>query len=520
MTQSVCNYCGSTKIEIYQHLGELLCQDCGAVLQENAVLEGIQYSETQTGSTALGQFIPTAGSRRLTLAYGSWQSREQVINRGYHNIQRIADYLRLSEQHVEAAKRIYLLAVQRNFTMGRNNLHVASCCLYTICRREKTPHLLIDFSDILQTPVKTIGQIFMKLVRMLHISVPNVDPSIFFERFATQLHLKDNIQKIIVTGNRIIQAMNRDWICTGRRPTGLCGAALVVAARFHGIHLSAEAVSSVVRISHPTILKRLSEFKETSTAHLKVSEFDKVDLESLPKLNLPPCLLSKLAAKKKALESCKKGDTGADSDSTCSDFDRLSCLNSGSNSPIDTININVANDILCTDEPTPTQIDSIARSIIESLTNYSDSPNGDTVTPERTTQNNYDKSDSTHKTLSSECGANEEELCELSSDDEDDVAVFSEMILPESEKRAKTLLWDEVTKDIMPQVWRRQMERKRREQLGQVVKKRKYCRRVYSDYPEAQDAVESARMALQRHAKGFISHINNDVFNSLLSQGS
>ncbi len=37
------------------------------------------------------------------------------------------------------------------------------------------------------------------------------------------------------------QVMRRDWICTGRRPTGLCGAALLVAARYHGFkHTAAQ----------------------------------------------------------------------------------------------------------------------------------------------------------------------------------------------------------------------------------------------------------------------------------------
>eukprot|EP01048_Picozoa_sp_COSAG05_P007581 COSAG05_NODE_538_length_8854_cov_306.308738_11_plen_91_part_00 len=39
----------------------------------------------------------------------------------------------------------------------------------TLCRREKTPHLLIDFSDLLQTNVFPLGQTFLKLVRLLPI---------------------------------------------------------------------------------------------------------------------------------------------------------------------------------------------------------------------------------------------------------------------------------------------------------------------------------------------------------------
>lgn len=44
-----------------------------------------------------------------------------------------------------------------------------------------------------------------------------------------------------------LQAMTRDWISTGRRPMGLCGAALLVSARYHNFQLNAEDISHVSR---------------------------------------------------------------------------------------------------------------------------------------------------------------------------------------------------------------------------------------------------------------------------------
>lgn len=80
---------------------------------------------------------------------------------------------------------------------------------------------------------------------MLHIDVPTIDPSLYMERFAAQMPLEDKTQVVAQTGVRLVQAMTRDWICTGRRPTGLCGAALLVAARFHGFKINPEDVSTV-----------------------------------------------------------------------------------------------------------------------------------------------------------------------------------------------------------------------------------------------------------------------------------
>jgi hypothetical protein len=55
-------------------------------------------------------------------------------------------------------------------------------CDRQVCRREKTPHLLLDFSDLLQVNVFVLGSVFMKLVRLLNLNMPLIDPSIFIPR--------------------------------------------------------------------------------------------------------------------------------------------------------------------------------------------------------------------------------------------------------------------------------------------------------------------------------------------------
>ncbi len=51
---------------------------------------------------------------------------------------------------VDSAHRLYMMAVQRNFVQGRKTFVVVAACLYVVCRREKSDHLLIDFSDSLE----------------------------------------------------------------------------------------------------------------------------------------------------------------------------------------------------------------------------------------------------------------------------------------------------------------------------------------------------------------------------------
>lgn len=291
MSQRVCKTCFSTDIETNDIKGEVICLRCGTVLEENKIVESLEFVENSNGGVSMvGQFIPNNGSKSYIVSLGIRDNREVALQKGYANIQKIADNLHLSNQLVEAAQRLYLIALQRNFTMGRNNSHVAASCLYTICRREKSPIMLIDFSDVLQTPVKPLGKTFIKLLRLLHMTVPNIDPSLFLERFAHKLNLKSDIPKVTQTGIKLIQAMTRDWISTGRRPTGLCGAALLISTRIHGISINSNVIADIVRISNPTLIKRLSEFKNTQAAQLTTTEFEQMSIEDIPANNIPPCV--------------------------------------------------------------------------------------------------------------------------------------------------------------------------------------------------------------------------------------
>jgi transcription factor IIIB subunit 2 len=55
--------------------------------------------------------------------------------------------------------------------------------------------------------------------------------------------------------------MKKDWISAGRRPTGLCGAALLLAAKTFEIDRTVSDIVRVVNISESVIRKRIGEFR-------------------------------------------------------------------------------------------------------------------------------------------------------------------------------------------------------------------------------------------------------------------
>ncbi|KAI1897771.1 hypothetical protein AGOR_G00086710 [Albula goreensis] len=105
------------------------------------------------------------------------------------------------------------------------------------------------------------------------------DPCLYIPRFAHMLEFGEKNHEVSMTALRLLQRMKRDWMHTGRRPSGLCGAALLVAARMHDFRRTVKDVIGVVKVCEATLRKRLTEFEDTPTSQLTIDEFMKVDLE-------------------------------------------------------------------------------------------------------------------------------------------------------------------------------------------------------------------------------------------------
>lgn len=75
---------------------------------------------------------------------------ESTRRAGKRRMQALSTALRLNERLADAGQRYFNLAVNINFTQGRRTQYVVAACLYAACRMDKSSHMLIDFSDLLE----------------------------------------------------------------------------------------------------------------------------------------------------------------------------------------------------------------------------------------------------------------------------------------------------------------------------------------------------------------------------------
>lgn len=259
--------------------GMLICLTCGNVVEESSIVQGIEFDNNQK---ATGTFIDANKSSYFTP--GGFNTLSQMIdptqmrlNKVYKYMVQVATVLTIPTSVLERAKRLYNIASNKKFTQGRKTKQIVGAILYLACRLHCTKHLLIDFSEVLQINLFVIGSAYLKLVKLLSMTVKVIDPSLYMHRFCNKLGFGLKAREVENTALKIMQFLKRDWITTGRRPSGLCGACLLISAKLHGFRISIDEVSAVVRVCNETIKKRILEFSLTKVAMMSKEEFEKFE---------------------------------------------------------------------------------------------------------------------------------------------------------------------------------------------------------------------------------------------------
>ncbi|XP_059053184.1 transcription factor IIIB 90 kDa subunit [Achroia grisella] len=286
MSGKKCKHCGSSEIEVDPARGDAVCTSCGTVLEDNIIVAEIEFQENaHGGASAIGQFVSaeskggaTGFGRAFNAGIGQ-ESRELTLRKAREGITTLCQQLHLNQQCIDIACNFFKMALTRHLTIGRPATHTQAACVYMTCRTERTDHLLIDISDALQICCYQLGRTYFRLSRALCIVIPPTDPCMYILRFASQLQFEDKVHDVTTTALRLVKRMQKDSIHSGRRPSGICGAALLIAARLHNFSRTPADVVRIVKVHESTLRKRLLEFGETPSSALTPDEFMTVDLE-------------------------------------------------------------------------------------------------------------------------------------------------------------------------------------------------------------------------------------------------
>lgn len=139
---------------------------------------------------------------------------------------------------IQAANRLLIYADNCGFFKKGKSIELYSAAaLYITLRFKKAPYLLIDLSDKMNVNLFKLARCYFKLSKQFGFQeeLPLIDPSLFIHRYCRMLNIGDKTKAVTMTAIRLIKRMKRDWMCQGRRPSSLCGAAILIATKIHKV---------------------------------------------------------------------------------------------------------------------------------------------------------------------------------------------------------------------------------------------------------------------------------------------
>lgn len=283
-----CPSCGSRMIR--EDEGELYCQECGTVLEEQMVDTSkewrafnqeerseksrvgspLTYTKADKGmSTKIGhnaEMNKVSGNKRTQYyRMRKWDkrlgnSKSRGLQEALSQLKRISSDLNLPTSVYEEAARLTEKAQKQGIIQGRGIDATVGAIVYLVARKQEVPRTLDEVAA--QVPVKKrkLGKTYRHTARELDMQIKPGKPEDFIPRYASELGLPGEVQ---ARARQIISDARQEEAMAGRSPTGMVAAALYIAAKLEGVELTQREIANYVGVTSVTVRKNYKDLVES-----------------------------------------------------------------------------------------------------------------------------------------------------------------------------------------------------------------------------------------------------------------
>jgi transcription initiation factor TFIIB len=290
----VCPECGSTRLMHDSEAAEIVCMDCGMVVQQKLTDRGPEWrafdDEQRSKRTRVGAPLTytihdkglsttidwhdrdiygkslSPGQKAQVYRLRKWQRRIRVSDATERNlafalseITKISNNLNLPKNILETASVIYRKAVKERLIRGRSIQGVTSAALYLACRQFGLPRTLDEIAQASTVNKKEVGRSYRFLIRELNYSIPPLRPSQYITKFSNQLTMQGKVEEI---AHKILASAKELKLTSGRGPTGIAAAASYVASVLTGERKTQREIAEIAQVTEVTIRNRYKELVE------------------------------------------------------------------------------------------------------------------------------------------------------------------------------------------------------------------------------------------------------------------
>jgi len=286
-----CSKCGCTHLSRDYSRGELICNDCGLVIEEDFIDHGPEwrafdseqrekrarvgppstYTIHDKGLNTIlgwgnrdsyGKSIPTRNRAQL-FRLRKWQRRIRIADGAERSLaialsalDRMTSSMGLPRAVRETAAMIYRKSALKRLARGRRIEGVAAAALYAACRQCHVPRTLNEISNVAQISRKEIGKTYRFLTRELELRLMPTTPQDYISRFCSELKLSKDVH---VKTIEILKKAAEKELTSGRSPTGIAAASLYIASVLCGERRTQREIAEVAGVTEVTIRNRYKE---------------------------------------------------------------------------------------------------------------------------------------------------------------------------------------------------------------------------------------------------------------------
>ncbi|MBI1979089.1 MAG: transcription initiation factor IIB [Candidatus Aenigmarchaeota archaeon] len=282
-----CPECGSSSFIEDPTRGELVCNKCGLVMEEEMIDTGQEWRafDTEQMSRRARAGAPltfTKHDKGLTTEIGKgvgelykvptkkraqyyrltkWhkrliKSKDRNLSFALSELQRIVSFLNLSRSVHEKIARYYEQAVNKGLVRGRSIESVIAALTYAVSREFGSPRTLDEIAESSGEDKREIGRTYRYISRELNIRILPADPTTYVPRFCSMLGLSD---RVLAKAVEILKKAKKHDITSGKGPTGVAAAAIYIACVLLGEKRTQREVADTTNITEVTIRNRYIE---------------------------------------------------------------------------------------------------------------------------------------------------------------------------------------------------------------------------------------------------------------------
>ena len=289
-----CPECRSGHLIEAADAAEVLCEECGLVVEEELIDRGPEWrafdqeereQRTRVGAPmtetlhdhglttridwrdedAAGKTLSSEKAHRMH-RLRTWQTRVRVNDAKERNLQfalgeidRMACAIDVPEPGRETASVIYRRALSADLIRGRSIEGIATAALYAACRQDDIPRSLDEVVAVSRVEKTEVGRAHRYLCSELGLELRPFDPASFVPQLASALGASRDVQMEAID---IVNAAAEEGLHSGKAPAGLAGAALYAASRICDEERTQREVAEAASVTEATIRNRYQEQRE------------------------------------------------------------------------------------------------------------------------------------------------------------------------------------------------------------------------------------------------------------------